>query len=385
MFRRGGGDELDGDLPDAGEVVAAAPEGPLAAALRSAVLTSEAHLEFDGDEVIEHHGDPTETALLEAALQVGLDPRHVRADVEVLATVPFESDLRYSFSILDEDGPVVRLKGAPERVVELCTSIRDAQGTRDLDRDEVLAAVDEMAERGLRVLAMAERRLDVDPASIDGGHPPEPEGSTLTGMVGMQDPSRPGVKDAIERCREAGIRVLMITGDHAVTARAIARDLGLGDGEAEAVTGAEVEEMSDEELHDLVPQVEVFARVAPEHKLRAVRALQSHDQVVAVTGDGVNDGPALKAADIGVAMGRLGTDVAREASDMVLTDDNFVSIANAVEEGRVVFDNVRKVTFLLLSTAWRWPSSRVNPTCSSSRRAAAPRGSSTGCCGNAPC
>ena len=349
-FLRVGEDVLGEDLPDAADHVEERPEGALASTLLSAVLSNEADLVIDGDEVVEHRGDPTESALLEAARSVGFGPTRLRDEAEILATVPFESDLRYSYVVVDEDGPVLRLKGAPERVLELCTTIRDGDGTRDLDADQVLAAAEEMAERGLRVLAMAERRLDMDAADVDPESPPPPEELTLTGLMGMQDPPRPGVRDAIDRCRHAGIRVVMITGDHAATARAIARDLGIGDGEAAALTGTDVESMDDDQLRGQVLDVDVFARVAPDHKLRVVRALRSHDQVVAVTGDGVNDGPALKAADIGVAMGRSGTDVAREASDMVLTDDNFVSIANAVEEGRVVFDNVRKVTYFLLST-----------------------------------
>jgi Ca2+-transporting ATPase len=167
----------------------------------------------------------------------------------------------------------------------------------------------------------------------------------------MLDPPRPGVREAIADCNRAGLRVLMITGDHGATGRAIARDLDLVDtDDAPVLTGADVEDMDDEALREHVLDVQVFARVSPDHKLRIVQALRSHGQVVAVTGDGVNDGPALKAADIGIAMGRSGTDVAREASDMVLSDDNFVSITGAVEEGRVVFDNVRKVTYFLLST-----------------------------------
>ena len=348
-----GGDGGDGD---ADEVVAARdhldehPDGALASSVRTAVVTSEAELVIEDGEVVDHRGDPTEIALLAAARAVGQDPRKLREEAEILAHVPFESDLRYSFVVVEEDGPIIRLKGAPERVLELCSEVRDGEGTAPLDRDAVLASAEEMAALGLRVLALAERRLDEAAAKdIDEQHPPTPENLVLTGLVGMQDPPRPGVKEAIARAREAGIRVIMITGDHAVTASAIADQLDISE-RPETLTGKDVEQMSDEDLAEAVLDVDVFARVAPDHKLRIVHALRSHEQVVAVTGDGVNDGPALKAADIGVAMGRDGTDVAREASDMVLTDDNFVSIANAVEEGRVVFENVRKVTYFLLST-----------------------------------
>jgi magnesium-transporting ATPase (P-type) len=345
---RDGEPDHDG-LPEAASHLDDHPEGALASSIRTAVITSEAELVVEDGEVVERRGDPTEVALLAAARAVGRDPLSIRGDAEVLVHVPFESDLRYSFVVVDEEGPVLRLKGAPERVVELCERIRDGADSAPLDAGEVLARAEEMAESGLRVLALAELRMEADAADLDEQHPPTPEGLVLTGLVGMQDPPRPGVKEAIGRAREAGIRVIMITGDHAVTASAIANQLMISE-RAETLTGKDVEQMSDEELAEAVLEVDVFARVAPDHKLRIVRALRSHDQVVAVTGDGVNDGPALKAADIGVAMGRDGTDVAREASDMVLTDDNFVSIANAVEEGRVVFENVRKVTYFLLST-----------------------------------
>jgi magnesium-transporting ATPase (P-type) len=347
--RQDGEDVLGDDLPDAAGHLAAHPAGALAGALRSAIVSSEAELVIDGDGIVDHRGDPTESALLEAGHRLGVYPPAPDDVGDVLAFVPFEADLRYSYVVVDEDGPVLRLKGAPERVIESCTAIRHGDGTRDLDPREVLRAADAMARRGLRVLATAERRLDAAADGIRAADPPAPEGLVLTGLMGMQDPPRPQVRAAIDRCRRAGIRVVMITGDHAETARAIAEDLGMSQA-ATALTGADLEGMDDAGLRDAVLEVDVFARVTPEHKLRVVRALQAHDQVVAVTGDGVNDGPALKAADVGIAMGRSGTDVAREASDMVLTDDDFVSIASAVEEGRVVFDNVRKVTFFLLST-----------------------------------
>jgi potassium/sodium efflux P-type ATPase len=340
------------DLPSAAEYAGEGHHGPLTDTFRTAVLTNESdvdrHLDDEGEEVFKHRGDPTETALLEAAWRIGMPPDDCRESAEVLAEVPFESERRYSYAIVDERGPLLRLKGAPERVLDLCTTIATEDGTEPLDRDRVLDAAHELANRGLRVLAMATRRLDEQP---DPESPPEPAELTLSGLVGMQDPPRPGVKDSIAACDSAGIKVIMITGDHAATARAIAVDLGIADSlEAPVLTGADVEKMSDDELRDRVREVAVFARVAPNHKLRVVRALRDLGDVVAVTGDGVNDAPALKAADIGVAMGRDGTDVAREASDMVLTDDNFTSIANAVEEGRVVFENVRKVTYFLLST-----------------------------------
>jgi magnesium-transporting ATPase (P-type) len=350
-IRPSGEEVLDDDElhPHVSDRLEAHPDGPLAATLRTGVLSNESDLRRT-HEGFEHRGDPTETALLEAAFQAGWDPAVLRQEATELATVPFESELRYSYVVTDEDGPVLRLKGAPERVLDLCDRMATDHGERPLDADAVHAAAVEMAHLGLRVLAFAERRLDV--GAVDPEAPPTPEGLVLTGLIGMQDPPRHGVRDAIARCRAAGIRVVMITGDHAVTARAIARDLRLTDPDADApvLTGRDLEELDDDALQERVDDVNVFARVAPDHKLRVVQALRRRGDVVAVTGDGVNDAPALKVADIGIAMGRDGTDVAREASDMVLTDDNFVSIAAAVEEGRVVFDNVRKVTYFLLST-----------------------------------
>jgi Ca2+-transporting ATPase len=230
-----------------------------------------------------------------------------------------------------------------------------------VDSDAVHGAARAMARDGLRVLAMAYAPC------THGQELEDPDNLIFLGLQGMIDPPRAGVADAIAGCRDAGIRVIMITGDHAITAQAIARRLGIADGDAPVMTGTDIAAIDDDELCERVGSVSVFARVAPEHKLRVVNALHARGEVVAVTGDGVNDAPALKAADIGVAMGRGGTDVAREAADMVLTDDNFVSIEAAVEEGRVTFDNVRKVTFFLLSigaasiililtsTLLRWP------------------------------
>jgi calcium-translocating P-type ATPase len=322
-------------------------------ALRSAVLSNEAELHPGPDGTIHHRGDPTESALLVVADRLGADHRDHRDGTTTLSALPFESERRYSSVLTDEGGPVHRVVGAPERVLQLCTEVARADGDAPLDATAILAVVEDLAARGLRVLATADRRLPPDSAAAlreDADAHPVPEAMVLTGLFGLQDPPRPGVSDAIARCRHAGIRVVMITGDHVTTARAIGEQLGIGDARTRARTGVELERMTDAELRAVVLETDVFARVTPEHKLRVVHALHAHDRVVAVTGDGVNDGPALKAADIGVAMGRDGTDVAREASDMVLTDDDFVSIAAAVEEGRVVFDNVRKVTYFLLST-----------------------------------
>jgi magnesium-transporting ATPase (P-type) len=341
---------------DPGEADRRPPPGPDAPpedlALLTGVLANEASL-IVTDDGVETEGDPTETAFLVAAARLGLDVEGCRSAWVEEAMIPFESERRYAASFRAHgDHHAVFVKGAPERVLEMCTHVVDEHGERvDLDADAVREVADEMAARGLRVLATAHGTLPAAPAGP--GRPERPTGLALVGLHGLLDPPRPGVRDAIDGCRRAGQRVIMITGDHAATARAIALDLGLVDADdAPVLTGAELEAMGDTELEDEVARVSVFARVSPEHKLRIVRAAQARGHVVAVTGDGVNDAPALKAADIGVAMGRAGTDVAREASEIVLADDDFVSIYAAVEEGRVTFDNVRKVTFFLVSTGF---------------------------------
>ena len=321
---------------------------PLYLTLLAGVLTNEADV-YSTERGFESRGDPTEAALLVVAARMGIEHEEVRAAHPLFAEIPFEPERRYSASVRVRDGRyLVFVKGAPERVLAMCTSRMDDEGARPLDSTAVLDAARQMASRGLRVLAMA---------YLDLPHPPhgaeevrEPEGLVFLGLAGMLDPPRAGVQEAISGCQAAGIRVVMITGDHAATAQAIARQLGIAQEGAPVLSGTELADMEGGGLGEQVRQVSVFARVAPEQKLRVVRALQGQGEVVAVTGDGVNDAPALKAADIGVAMGEGGTDVAREAADMVLADDNFVSIYAAVEEGRVTFDNLRKATFFLVST-----------------------------------
>jgi calcium-translocating P-type ATPase len=321
-------------------------------ALRMTVLTGVLANEADYQEVgerLESTGDPTEVALLVAGARQGVAHREARAAYESVAEIPFEPAHKYSASIRRRDGVhVVYVKGAPERILELSTRFASADGAVALDRDAVLAAAHAMAARGLRVLAMAYRELEHAPTS--GGHVAVPDDLVFAGLVGMMDPPRAGVYEAIEGCRAAGMRVVMITGDHAATARAIGHLLGIGDHDAPVLTGSDLEELDDPALSERLSEVSIFARVAPEQKLRVVRLLRERGEVVAVTGDGVNDAPALRAADIGIAMGLEGTDVAREAADMVLADDNFVSIYHAVEQGRVTFDNLRKATFFLVST-----------------------------------
>lgn len=309
-------------------------------ALIGAVLSNEAEVART-DEGLHTTGDPTEVALLVAALGAGLEPEDLKEQHRIVAEIPFESERRFSATVCEHAHDtgvrhVMWVKGAPEQVVAMCQTLATPTGPIPLDPDLVLSAARTMAAEGLRVLATA--RVDLENHVSPGVTLAQPDGLTFTGLHGMMDPPRPGVREA------------MITGDHAVTASAIAAELGIGHPDVPVLTGAEMVALSEDDLVKRVDTCRVFARVSPEDKLRIVKAFRLRGDVVAVTGDGVNDAPALKAADIGVAMGRGGTDVAREAADMVLTDDNFVSIAAAVEEGRVTFDNVRKVTFFLLST-----------------------------------
>lgn len=354
--------------PPAGAEGQASPldeRSPLYLALLTGVLTNEARI-YITDGALESQGDPTEAALLVAALRLGLRPEELRAQHPSVVEVPFEPERRYSASVRQFDGRyALFVKGAPERVLAMCSHLLTTDGSRPLDHGLVQDAASAMAARGLRVLAMAYRPLDAPPA--DPEHLSEPSGLLFLGLQGMLDPPRQGVREAIAGCLQAGIRVLMVTGDHAQTARAIGQQLGISPSDAPVLTGRDLDNLSDDELREAVRQVSVFARVTPQHKLRIVQALQSHGEVVAITGDGVNDAPALKAADVGVAMGVSGTDVAREAADIVLADDNFVSIYAAVEEGRITFDNLRKATFYLLSVGlaailallaslvFRWP------------------------------
>jgi magnesium-transporting ATPase (P-type) len=320
---------------------------PLYLTLLAGVLTNEATVAAT-DMGFEVQGDPTEAALLIAAERLGLVPEEVRDACPIFAEIPFEPDRQYSASVRERDGRhEIFVKGAPERVVAMCSDMLGPDGPVPLDRESIRAATRELGAQGLRVLAMAYRPLRrtlQEPDEVD-----EPEGLTFLGLQGMSDPPRAGVREAIAACHNAGIRVLMITGDHVTTARAIGEELGIARDGAATLTGAELAALDDADLRRKIRSTAIYARVTPEEKLRVVRALRAEGDVVAVTGDGVNDAPALKAADVGVAMGRGGTDVTREAADMVLADDNFVSIAAAIEEGRITFDNVRKVTFFLLS------------------------------------
>jgi Ca2+-transporting ATPase len=297
-------------------------------------------------------GDPTEGALLVLGSKAGLSKVDLERASPALGEVPFDSE-RKKMTVVRQakSGPVAYVKGAPDMLLRDCTvgMMRDGQlePLTDEMRRQVESVNRHFASHALRVLGIAMRPLDRVPDTYTAAI--LEQGLTFLGLVGMKDPIRPEAKKAVEVCQNAGIRTVMITGDHKDTAIAIARDLGIIGSDAQALSGEDLSRLSDEELDKRVTNTAVYARVSAEHKLRVVRAWKRRGAVVAMTGDGVNDAPALKAADIGVAMGITGTDVTKEASDMVVTDDNFASIAAAVEEGRGVYDNIRKAVHFLLS------------------------------------
>ena len=349
----GSGYDPKGEIQLKGANAALEQHPALAECLRAGVLCNESLLtQQEGRPAIQ--GDPTEAALVVAAEKVGLAHLGLRKEFNRVDMIPFESEHMFRATLHDApNGRVIYKIGAVERLLDRCTDALDAQGqTTTLDPAAVRKQVEAMAARGLRVLALARRVMPADHATLEHDH--VMSGLTFLGLQGMIDPPRAEATAAVKTAQEAGIAVKMITGDHLVTARAIAAQIGIrppgGNGELRAMDGRELEAVSDADIASVAEQTSVFARVAPEQKLRLVRALQSKGHVVAMTGDGVNDAPALKQADIGVAMGIAGTDVAKGAADMLLTDDNFASIEAAVEEGRGVFDNLTKFIAWTLPT-----------------------------------
>ncbi len=334
----------DGIAPAEGEPPP--PRDALAALLDTAVLCNNA-----GDEGGAVPADPTEMALIDLARVAGRPPAPVRAAHPRLVEVPFESERRrMSVAVRTREGASVHVKGALEDVLARSAWVRVAGGRQALDARwvaRIRRQGEGMAASALRVLAFAERALPPGPLPADA--PDLERDLCFLGLVGMWDPPRPEVPAAIRRCHQAGVRAVMITGDHALTAAAVARQIGLTGPDAPVLRGVELQAMGDRELGHAVETVRVFARVSPSDKLRLVRALRARGHVVAMTGDGVNDAPAVQEADIGVAMGRSGTDVTREASALVLTDDNFASIVAAIEEGRAIYDNIRKFVRYLLA------------------------------------
>ncbi|MDI6831394.1 MAG: cation-transporting P-type ATPase [Actinomycetota bacterium] len=322
--------------------------------LEAAVLCNNSRL-VAGDEEGSYRiiGDPTEGALLVVGKKGGVDPEEAGERLKRVSELPFDSTRKMMTVVCEgEAGRVALCKGAPGAVVERCTHILTGEGVREMrpeDRDRINGVNDRYARSALRVLAVARRELPDTLKQYDVENT-ERE-LTFLGLAAMMDPPRPEVEEAIRKCRTAGIRVIMITGDYGLTAESIARRIGLVQGPPRIITGFDLDNMSDEELVEHLRGEEVlFARVSPEHKMRIALALKGMGEVVAMTGDGVNDAPALKAADIGVAMGITGTDVAKEAAEMILIDDNFASIVAAVEEGRAIFDNIRRfITYILAS------------------------------------
>jgi P-type Ca2+ transporter type 2C len=320
--------------------------------LQSCALCNDALLQKQGS-IWTILGDPTEGALLALAGKGGFNKGDLNDRYHRVGEIPFSSERkRMSVVVKDPATDLTMLtKGSPELVLEHCRFWQDGESELPLTReisDRILAQNNQMASQGLRVLGFATRRLNSLPAEAELVH--QEEDLVWLGLVGMLDAPRPEVRDAVAECRQAGIRPVMITGDHQLTAKAIAQDLGIAALDDKILTGRELQQMSPEQLETQVTQVNVYARVAPEHKLKIVQALQRRGQFVAMTGDGVNDAPALKQADIGIAMGITGTDVSKEASDMVLLDDNFATIVAATEEGRVVYDNIRRFIKYILGS-----------------------------------
>lgn len=321
---------------------------------RAAALCNDADIQRVGEEQ-QAVGDPTEIALIRFAESTGLTVNSLRAEYPRTSLIPFDADLRWMAT--QHRAPtgefLVMMKGAPERVLEHCEQVAADHTAVPIDRDYWQRQIDMLAAEGMRVLAVAER---IDPRGPD----PQPlsiesiqrGGFVFLGLVGLADPPRPEVTSAIQRCREAGIAIKMITGDHPQTARAIGRKIGLSStpDRLYVLTGTQIDLMSDDQLARAVRVTDIFARTLPEHKLRLVKAFQALDELVVMTGDGVNDTPALKRADVGVAMGKKGSEAAKEAAQMVLADDNFASITAAVEEGRTVFNNIRKSIVFTLPT-----------------------------------
>ncbi len=367
----GSGYEPAGDFQDKGKTVEVRRYPGISTALWVGTINNDAQLEKmeeDGGETYRIIGDPTEGSILVAAAKAGSLAEDLNKAYPREAEVPFDSDRKRMVTVHEVKKPkdndlspfdgenakesyVIAVKGAPDVVLKLCNRTQKMDNTvealDDKKRKEILAANDSMTKDALRVLGMAFRVVSAKPDQVDSET--LEQDLIFAGLVGMIDPAREEVKPALLKAIGAGIRTIMITGDYPNTAKAIAESIGLLRPGHKVRTGADVDEMSDEALKEEVDEIDVFARVSPEHKMRIVNALRSNGQVVAMTGDGVNDAPAIKASDIGIAMGITGTDVAKETADMVLTDDNYASIVSAVEQGRIIYSNIRKFVYFLIS------------------------------------
>jgi potassium/sodium efflux P-type ATPase len=350
----GSGYQPEGEFRWDDEVKDPSEDAVLLDLIRAGLLCNEAEFSpgesHEGAEAVRIlQGDPTEGALLVLAEKAGMDREDEEGQWRRTDMVPFESERRWMATL--HHGPDgeshLFLKGAPEVILEMCDEVRTAEGAEPLEVEEWTRRIDEVAAEGFRLLAVARGDGSLGEGELSAEK--VGEGHTLLGVVALMDPPRSEAIEAVESCRKAGIRVIMVTGDHAATARSIGARMGIGDGER-SVTGREIEEAGDDELAEMLARNDVIARASPEHKLRIVKMLQGMGEICAMTGDGVNDAPALKQADIGVAMGIKGSEAAKGASEMVLADDNFASIERAVEEGRTVFDNLKKTVLFILPT-----------------------------------
>ncbi len=343
----GAGYDPHGDFLLEGETIDPLHHPALELLLRAGALCNDAelHLDATGPHIA---GDPLEAALLVAAVKAGMELDRLQEQWPRLDTLPFDTARRYMATLHhDHQGHVeIFLKGAPERVMDLCSHQWSEHGPRPLERAWWEARAHELASQGLRLLAIAHRPLPPGHTTLQEN---DLDSMVLLGLIGVIDPPRPEAIRAVETARRAGIQVKMITGDHAITAQAIGRQLGIGDGRR-TLTGAELADLPGAALRQAVREVDIFARTTPEQKLQLVEALQANGEVTAMTGDGVNDAPALRRADIGIAMGAKGSEVAKEAAEMVLADDNFATIVHAVEEGRTLYDNIKKALLFILPT-----------------------------------
>ena len=348
----GSGYQVEGEFQENGEKIDPKEDDHLELLLRTGVLCNDSSLIKESGRV-NVVGDPTEAALLVAGEKIGYPKDKLEDEYELLDEFPFDSERKMMSSIRKggKEGPIVYVKGAPEVILQKSDHILSAEGKREIteeDFEDQKEKVDNMAERALRVLALGyketETKEEYEQEQVESGF-------TYIGLVGMIDPPREGVSEAIELARKAGIKTVMVTGDYRVTAVAIAKDVGIiEEGNEEKVyTGEDVEVMSDGDLDEIIEKVWVFSRVSPQHKVRIAESFKRKGHIVAMTGEGVNDAPALKTADIGVAMGIKGTDVSKEASDMVLEDDNYATLVNAIKGGRQIYDNVTKYVRLMLS------------------------------------
>ena len=342
----------DGEVRFEGRKAEASHAAPLLELATVLLACNNAHL-VQEDGTWKTVGDPTEGALLAGGRKAGGDRERIGKELPKHHEIPFDSDRKRSTVLRKMPGGHLRafINGAPDVLLERCTSLYTSAGVRpmtDEDRQTIVAQNTALAQQSLRVLGSAWRDLDHAPAADLNAETVERD-LVFVGLTGMYDPPRQEAKEAVAKCHAAGIRVVMITGDHPHTATAIAREIGIASAEDVAIAGVELDKMTEDELRQRATKIAVYARVTAEHKLRIVRAWKANDAVVAMTGDGVNDAPAIKGADIGIAMGRSGTEVTKQASDMIITDDNFTSIVAAVEEGRGIYDNIRKTLQYLLA------------------------------------